>query len=110
MSRSPLRRSRCQHPVVAVLSVSHNPAKKYDVRIGRKTVSFGARGMSDYTLHKDALRKERYIGRHVKRENWKESGLSSSGFWSRWLLWNLPSLAASAKDVEKRFCVRVATG
>ena len=66
--------------------------------------------MSDYTLHKDPLRKERYIDRHQKRENWKKSGLRSAGFWSRWLLWNLPSLQASAKDLEMRFGVRVVAG
>jgi Family of unknown function (DUF5754) len=102
-------RSGCLHPVEAFLSVSHNPQKKYDVRMGKKTVSFGARGMSDYTLHKDALRKERYLDRHKKREDWTASGIRSPGFWSRWLLWNLPSLTSSAKDLEARFCARVVT-
>jgi hypothetical protein len=110
MSPSLPRQSGRRHPITAVLSVSHNANKKYDLRIGGKTVSFGARGMSDYTLHKDPLRKARYIDRHQKRENWKKSGLRSAGFWSRWLLWNLPSLKASAKDLEKRFGVRVVAG
>jgi hypothetical protein len=45
--------------------------KKFDAIIeGMMTVSFGAKGMSDYTKHKDAERKERYIARHGKKEDW----------------------------------------
>jgi hypothetical protein len=30
---------------------------------------FGAKGMSDYTIHKDAARKARYLARHAVGEN-----------------------------------------
>ena len=48
---------------------SSRQGKKYDAIIHRedgrtKTVPFGATGFSDYTLHKDKDRKERYIARH----------------------------------------------
>ena len=32
------------------------------------SVHFGAKGMSDYTIHKDDERKYRYIMRHKKNE------------------------------------------
>ena len=35
-----------------------------------KTIHFGSTGMSDYTIHKDDKRKERYLKRHEKNENW----------------------------------------
>jgi len=38
--------------------------QKYIVKIGNKTVAFGAKGMSDYTIHKSEDRKQLYIGRH----------------------------------------------
>ena len=38
--------------------------QKYIVKIGNKTVAFGARGMSDFTIHKDEERKNNYVGRH----------------------------------------------
>jgi hypothetical protein len=63
--------------------------------------------MSDYTIHKDPERKERYINRHMKREDWTKSGMKTSGFYSRWLLWNLPSLSASIKDTQKRFDIKI---
>ena len=97
----------CAQPVVVLLSRSQNPEKKFDARIGKKTVAFGARGMSDYTLHGDAARKDRYLTRHARRENWESSGLRTPGFWSRWLLWNRPSLGASARDMERRFCLHI---
>ena len=57
-----------------------------------KHIYFGAVGYSDFTIHKDPDRKQRYINRHEKNENWTKSGIDSAGFWSRWLLWNKPSI------------------
>lgn len=66
-------------------------------------VNFGASGYEDFTIHKDPERKQRYIIRHQKRENWDKSGINTAGFWSRWLLWNLPTIKDSYKDIQKRF-------
>jgi len=68
-----------------------------------KHIYFGAVGYSDFTIHKDPDRKQRYINRHEKNENWTKSGINSAGFWSRWLLWNKPSIKASYEDITKRF-------
>ena len=38
-----------------------------------KTTHFGAKGMSDYTIHKDDERKQRYLDRHKSNENWNDS-------------------------------------
>tara|TARA_B100000575_G_C22957974_1_gene553713 strand:- start:234 stop:698 length:465 start_codon:yes stop_codon:yes gene_type:complete len=67
----------------------------------KKTVHFGANGMSDYTIHKDKDRMERYLNRHRKRENWEQC--DTAGALSRWILWNKPSLQASIKDYKKKF-------
>jgi len=93
------------------LTKSTLSGKKYMVKIKQKNgnckiVHFGASGYSDYTKHKDKERKERYIARHKKRENWTKTGVTTAGFWSRWLLWNKPSLYASKKDIEKRFLIK----
>jgi len=84
---------------------SRKPDKKYDALLLGRTVSFGAKGMSDYTLHQDPLRKARYLARHSKREHWSDP--LTPGFWSRWLLWNEKSLGASARDVRRRFGIAV---
>jgi len=85
------------------LQKSTRKAKKFMVEIGGKKIHFGATGYSDYTKHKDPERKKRYEARHKKRENWNKSGLNTAGFWSKWILWNLPTLTDSIKDLEKRF-------
>lgn len=72
-----------------------------------KTVHFGQKGYSDYTKHKDYDRMKNYLARHKTRENWGKSGITTAGFWSRWLLWNKPTLKDSIKDVEKRFKVKI---
>ena len=66
-----------------------------------KTVQFGSKGMSDFTIHKDKERKQRYLDRHRKRENWNDP--MTAGALSRWILWNKPTLDASIKDFKKRF-------
>ena len=77
--------------------------KYYIITNSGKTVKFGAFGMSDFTIHKDVARKQRYIDRHKKNETWTKSGIDKRGFWSRWLLWNLPSIKESYQDIKKRF-------
>jgi len=70
------------------------------------TINFGAKGMSDFTIHKDEKRKERYLKRHSGMgEDWDDP--KTAGFWSRWLLWNKPSLEASIKDTEKRYDIKI---
>lgn len=66
-----------------------------------KVVRFGRVGYSDYTIHKDKLRMERYITRHRKRETWGKNGQYTAGFWSRWLLWSKPSLDAARKETQR---------
>ena len=65
-----------------ILKKSSNPRKKYDAVIdGKKTVSFGATGYSDFTKHKDEERKKNYIDRHRKNEDWKDP--KTAGFYAK---------------------------
>lgn len=66
-----------------------------------KTTHFGAKGMSDYTIHKDNERKKRYLNRHKNNENWND--YMSAGALSRYILWNMKTLQASIKDYKKKF-------
>ena len=77
--------------------------KYYIITKSGKKVSFGAAGYSDFTIHKDEERKKRYILRHEKNENWRKSGIDTSGFWSRWLLWNLPTKNQSYNYIKSNF-------
>ena len=87
-----------------VITKSKKPDKKYDARIdGTKTVSFGQKGASDFTKHKNTDRKERYIDRHKKNEDWNKSGAKAAGFYSKHVLWNKPTLKESIDDINKRF-------
>jgi hypothetical protein len=64
-----------------------------------KTITFGSKGASDYTKHKDKERKQRYIDRHKKREDWND--LMTAGALSKHILWNKPSFKKSKKDYKK---------
>ncbi len=83
---------------------SDKPNKKYYIITNNdKKVYFGQAGASDFTHHKDEARKQRYINRHKTNENWSKSGIDTAGFWSRWLLWNLPTKKDSHMDIKRRF-------
>ena len=89
--------------------------KKYKVTIIKpndikKTIQFGAKGYSDFTKHKDSDRKKRYENRHRSRENWTKSGITTAGFWAKWILWNKPSLENSISSTSKKFNITIKRG
>jgi hypothetical protein len=101
-----------------VIIRSPRATKKWRVQtppgvIPKRHIDFGQRGASDYTVHKDAERMRRYVVRHggstaasssSTKESWgAKSGLWTAGFWSRWLLWSRPSLAAAKKLISSKF-------
>ena len=91
---------------------SSRPMKKYQVTIKRpnnrtKTIYFGQAQASDFTKNNIVEMKKNYIKRHEKRENWTISGVNTAGFWSRWVLWNLPTIKRSVKDIKNRFGINV---
>ena len=67
----------------------------------KKTTSFGLKGASDYLIHGDLERRNRYRDRHEK--DLETNDPTRAGYLSFWILWNLPSLAASVADYRKRF-------
>ena len=88
---------------------SDQPDKKFKVVLegdaGRsKTIHFGDSASKDFTSHNPLERDERkrlYLARHRATENWNDP--ETAGFWSRWILWNKPTIAGSLRDVKARF-------
>jgi len=86
---------------------SHKKEKKFDAVFEypdghTKTIPFGARGMSDFTKHKDVTRKARYLKRHSGMgEHWNKP--DTAGALSKWILWNKPTFKASLADFKTRF-------
>ena len=91
---------------------SDKPEKKCFILTssGRK-IYFGQAGYNDYIIYnrdegkvKADKMKRAYIARHSKMgENCGKSGIDTARWWSRWLLWNLPTIQASYNDITKRF-------
>ena len=95
-----------------VLKKSDKPNKKFVILMndGKMKHYFGQAGAKDFTLHEPQIRDSRkraYIQRHKSRENWTKSGIHTSGFWSKHLLWNKPTIEESIKDTEKKFNVKI---
>ena len=85
-----------------MISPSKHKNKKYDATFSDGvTVSFGAAGYSDFTIHKDEARKDNYIKRHQANEDW--TNVKTPGFLSRFILWNKPTIVASIRDLNTRY-------
>ena len=85
------------------ITKSDKPEKKYMALVNNKKVHFGAKGYSDFTKHKDEERKQRYINRHKQNENFTKSGIDTPGFYSRWVLWEEPTLKESINKLNKKY-------
>jgi len=85
---------------------SDRPDKKYFIITNdNKKIYFGQASASDFTLHKDEARKQRYINRHKKNENWNNK--DTAGFWSRWLLWEKPTIKESYDNIKKKLISKI---
>lgn len=88
------------------LKKSNDKKHKYIVIMpDNKKIKFGAYGYSDFTKHKDIERKKRYEARHKAREDWTKK--NSAGFWSKWILWNKPTLKESIDHTQKKFKIKI---
>ena len=86
--------------------------KYYIITASGKKVYFGAIGYNDYIIYYKNYGKEyadkkknAYIARHKKNENWTKSGIDTAGFWSFWILWHKPTLQSSYNDIKNRFLI-----
>ena len=85
-----------------IIKPSTKPDKKYTAVIDdKKSIHFGQKNASDYTKHKDDERKQRYINRHKKNENWSDP--NTSGFYSKNILWNKKTITESIRDTNNKF-------
>ena len=69
-----------------------------------KVVHFGQAGGKTYIDHGDKAKREAYLTRHKKRENWNDP--YSAGALSRWLLWgDSVNLMDNIASFKRRFSV-----
>ena len=89
-----------------ILKKSSKTGKKYDAVIdGKKTVSFGATGYSDFTKHKDEERKQRYIARHGATQTF--TNIQKPQTWARYILWEKKTIPEAVKNMEKKFNINI---
>ena len=79
--------------------------KKYSILVGHKKINFGDDRYEDYTQHQDPKRKALYIQRHKKNEEWNNP--LTAGFWSRYLLWEKPTITEAKKYIFNKFGIMI---
>jgi hypothetical protein len=98
-----------------ILSISNNPEKKFNIKIGDKNIDFGQKGFKDYIIYNKLLgpegadkKRKNYIARHSKMgEDWTKKGILSAGFWSRYILWEGRTLLESLDFLKKKFNIKI---
>lgn len=88
---------------------SDNKDKKFMVVLetdtgSRRTIHFGDSHSKDYTLYSPLEREDRkklYIQRHKVNEDWNDP--LTAGFWSKHILWNLPTVTASLQATKRKY-------
>jgi hypothetical protein len=85
---------------------SPRPAKKFVATFSQggrlKSTYFGSTGYQDYTTHHSKERRQRYINRHKRRENWNDP--TTAGALSYHLLWGpTTSLKTNLQKFKERF-------
>jgi hypothetical protein len=92
-----------------IITKSSNKNKKFDALVDGKKISFGDNRYEDFTMFKkdndkiNEKRKQNYIERHKKNEKWGIDGIKTPGFYSRWILWHMPTIEASIADLNKKY-------
>lgn len=88
------------------LKKSNKKDKRFLLEGNGKKIHFGQKNPKDgtYIDHKDAQKKNNYIKRHSKNENWNAI---NAGSLSRFLLWEKPTLEQAVKKYEKKFNVKI---
>ena len=86
----------------AILRKSTRKDKRYMVQLqadqGTRTIHFGSPSHDNFTMHKDPARRNRYLARHAKNEDWND--YTTAGFWSRWVLWEEPYMLDAIKRLK----------
>ena len=100
-SIKPLRSGNKKY--VAEFEITKSNGKKR-----KKSTKFGAKGMSDYTKHKDNERRDRYISRHKK--DLRTNDPTRAGYLSMYILWNKKTFKASLADYKRRLNTYNKTG
>ena len=74
----------------------------------KRSTKFGAKGMSDFTIHKDTERRNRYIKRHTK--DLRTNDPTRAGYLSMYILWNKKTFKSSLADYKRRLNTYNRTG
>lgn len=80
---------------------SDNPSKKFFIITNEgKKVYFGQTGYQHYTEgHLDVIRRDAYIKRHSKNEDW--SNPNSAAYWALKYLWLYPTYKEAYSKIKK---------
>ena len=89
---------------VVIQKTNRKGKKPEAVLDGKKTVPFGQKHASDFTLHKDPERQARYINGHKGvNEDLTTFGINTAGFYSKHGLWNEDTIQKSINDLNKKY-------
>lgn len=94
---------------VRLVKLKDSPQKFEAVVFDKKNdkevkIKFGDSRFENYTSgHLDEKRRDNYIARHRKREDWTKSGVLTRGFWAYHILWNKKTFKEALDNIKQFF-------
>lgn len=89
--------------MIITISKSNRKNKKFQAKMGDKTIHFGDSRYEDYTINKDPSRRTLYINRHKKNEDWSKKNIFSPAWMSRYILWEKPTIPDAIKNANNMY-------
>jgi hypothetical protein len=84
-----------------ILNPSTRKDKRFMAEINGKTIHFGSKNGNTYLEHKDKVKRENYLKRHIVNEDWTKINPASL---SRFILWgDSTNINDNIEDYKKRF-------
>jgi hypothetical protein len=107
--------------MLQLVSIKKTPTYARGIRSGKKYVAvfkstmtgktfrrfFGDAAYEDYTTHKDAHRRDRYILRHGRREKQHWKNLTTPAALSRFVLWESPNIRTAIAKYRRMVAQKV---
>jgi hypothetical protein len=92
---------------VIVVKRSDVLGKKWQINIprhwGTQIIYCGNTRSPDYTDHKNLSLAVCYHRAHYQDEDWSPAANGQENFWTRWLLWNKPTVREAIVDMTDKF-------
>ena len=91
---------------IVFLTRSNLPGRRFKVVVNTRCLHVGSDNNA-FVDHKNKSLQKKYLLKFGRFNQWCLSGVCTSSFWNRWLLWNRETVEESIEDIRERFGITI---